>query len=427
MTDAPVGPERQPSPPPVAMRRNRNFRLLWTGQVLSDLGTQLGVLAYPLLIFAITGSPVIAGAVATVTSIVSFAVRLPAGALADRVNRRTTMIVCDAVRLVVLAGLAVGVFVEHTGTHHLRGGHAIAWQIVLVVAIIDRIGDTIFSPASTAALPKIVEGVQLEDAWAATEARQYAASLGGPALGGILFSVGAAVPFVGDALSYGASVLTSSLMTGDFDPEPTDAARKGLWREAFDGVRFIWHDALLRAVIFQSPLINFAISGVVFTVILGLRHSGTSPTLIGFTQAAIGTGGLLGAIAAPRLQGRLVLSQMVVLLTASGVVFTVVAAYLMPSPLIAIPIAVPFFLAPTANAALFAALLRETPEAMRGRVNNALIQASTGLAAFSPLIAGLLIAHESASWAMGAFAAAFAISTILALSLKGLRQAEAAA
>jgi predicted MFS family arabinose efflux permease len=141
----------------------------------------------------------------------------------------------------------------------------------------------------------------------------------------------------------------------------------------------------------------------------------------------MGTGGLLGAIAAPRLQGRLVLSQMVVLLTASGVVFTVVAAYLMPSPLIAIPIAVPFFLAPTANAALFAALLRETPEAMRGRVNNALIQASTGLAAFSPLIAGLLIAHESASWAMGAFAAAFAISTILALSLKGLRQAEAAA
>jgi MFS family permease len=412
---------------PLALRKNRNFQLLWTGQVLSDLGTQLGVLAYPLLIFAITGSPVIAGLVATVTSVVSFAVRLPAGALADRVNRRKTMIVCDCVRLTVLAGLAIGVLAEHTGTHYHRGGQAISWEIVLVVAIIDRVGDTIFSPSSTAALPKIVEGVQLEGAWAATEARQYAASLGGPALGGVLFSIGASIPFIGDAVSYGASVITSGLMRGDFDPETTEAPRKGLWREAFDGVRFIWHDALLRAVIFQSPLINFAFTGVVFTVILGLRHSGTSPTMIGLAQAGIGTGGLLGAIAAPRLQGRLTLSRMVLLVTGSGVVFTVVAALLMPSPLIAIPIAVPFFLAPAANAALFAAMLRETPEAMRGRINNALIQASTGLAALSPLVAGLLIAHASASWAMGSFAIAMAISTILALSLKGLRAAEAAA
>ncbi len=418
MEDSPVDHDQARRPPrttPLPLRLNRNFRLLWVGQVASDLGTQLGVLAYPLLIFALTKSPVIAGAVATVTSVVAFCVRLPAGALADRLNRRTTMIVCDTVRMIVLGGLAIGVAV-----------HAIAWEVVLVAAVIDRVGDTIFSPSSTAALPNIVDDVQLEGAWAATEARQYAAGLGGPALGGFLFSVGAAVPFVGDAVSYGASLLTSSLMSGDFDPKPAKGARKGLWSEAFDGVRYIWHDALLRAVVFQSPLINFAITGVVFTVVLGMRHAGTSTTVIGLTQAAIFAGGLLGALAAPRIQGRLTLSQMVVMLTGAGMVLTAVAAVLMPSPLIAIPIAVPFFLAPTANAGLFAALLRETPESMRGRVNNALIQASSGLAALSPLVAGLLIAHASANWAMGAFAAALGISTVLALGLKGLRQAEAA-
>jgi len=417
MEDTPVDEARRPDQPElVPLRRNRNFRLLWTGQVLSDLGSEFGFLAYPLLILALTGSPVIAGAVATVTSIVAFCVRLPAGALADRLDRRTTMIVSDGVRMVVLAGLALGV-----------GLHAISWEVVLIVAVIDRIGDTIFSPASTAALPSIVEGAQLEDAWAATEARQYAAGLAGPALGGLLFSVGAAIPFVGDSLSYGVSVLTSSRITGNFAPVPHDGPRKGLWSEAFDGMRYIWHDALLRAVIFQSPLINFAFQGIMITVILGLRHSGTSPVVIGLTQAAIMIGGLLGAIAAPRIQGRLTLSQMVLLLTAGGMVLTAVAALLMPSPLIAIPIAIPFFLAPTANAGLFAALLRETPESMRGRVNNALLQVSSGLAALSPLVAGLLIQHASASWAMGAFAAALGISTVLALSLKGLRQAEAAA
>jgi MFS family permease len=417
MADAVVDHEVPPPERPfVPLRRNRNFRLLWTGQVLSDLGSELGVLAYPLLIFALTGSTVIAGAVATVTSIVSFCVRLPAGALADRLNRRATMVMCDGIRMVVLAGFAIGVL-----------AHAVTWEAVLIVAIIDRVGDTIFSPSSTAALPTIVEGAQLEDAWAATEARQYAAGLSGPALGGLLFSVGAAVPFIGDAVSYGASLLTSSLMTGDFHPAATEGPRKGLWRESFDGVRVIWHNPLMRAVVVQAPLINFAFTGIMFTVILGLRHGGTSPSVIGLTQAAIMVGGLLGAVAAPRIQGRMSLSKMVVALTASGMAMTAVAAFLMPSPLIAIPLAVPFFLSPTANAMLFAALLRETAESMRGRVTNALLQAATGLAALSPLVAGLLIEQASSSWAMGAFAGTLGISTILALSLKGLRRAEAAA
>jgi MFS family permease len=390
--------------------------MLWTGQVLSDLGSGFGALAYPLLILALTHSPVIAGAVGTVTAVVAFGVRLPAGALADRLDRRKTMIVSDGVRTVVLAALAIAVAL-----------HAIVWPVVLLVAIIDRVGDTLFTPASTAALPSIVENEQLERAWAATEARQYAASLGGPALGGILFSLGRAVPFIGDTVSYGISVLTSSRITGRFSPTATEAHRNGLWREAFEGFRVIWHDALLRAVIIQAPLINFAFSGAIFTVTLGLRRNGSSATVVGLTQAAIMVGGLLGAIVAPSLQGRFALSRLVVLLTGVGTVFFAIAAMLIPSPLVALPLAVPLFVSPTSNAALFAAMLRRTPEAMRGRVNNALIQVATGLAALSPLIAGLFVEDVSSHWAMGAFAVALGVSAIMALTLKGLRQAEAAA
>jgi MFS family permease len=87
---------------------------------------------------------------------------------------------------------------------------------------------------------------------------------------------------------------------------------------------------------------------------------------------------------------------------------------------------VPLFLSPATNAALFAAMLRQTPEAMRGRVNNALIQVATGLAALAPLVAGLLVEDVSSHWAIGAFAVALAVSAVMALTLKGLRQAEAA-
>ncbi len=399
----------------VPLRRNRNFRLLWVGQVLSDLGSQFGALAYPLLILALTHSPVIAGVVGTATSVVAFAVRLPAGALADRMDRRTTMIVVDGVRTAVLLGLALAVAL-----------HEIVWPVVLFVAIVDRIGDTIFSPASTAALPEIVDDDQLEGAWAATEARQYAASLGGPALGGVLFSLGRAVPFIGDTISYGVSMLTSSAMKGSFQPAPKEGDRKGLWRESFEGFRLIRHDPLLRAVIVQAPLINFAFTGIVFTVTLSLQHHGTSASIIGLTQSAIMVGGLLGALVAPRFQGRFSLTQLVVVLTAGGAALFGVAAVLAPSPLMAAPIAIPFFLSPVTNAALFAAMLRKTPAEMRGRVNNALLQMATGLAALAPLVAGLLVAHTSPHWAMGAFALALSVSAVLAMTLKGLRNAEAA-
>jgi predicted MFS family arabinose efflux permease len=137
-------------------------------------------------------------------------------------------------------------------------------------------------------------------------------------------------------------------------------------------------------------------------------------------------GGLFGAIAAPKFQGRFSITQLVVALTAGGALLFGVAAILAPSPLMAIPIAIPFFISPVTNAALFGALLRKTPADMRGRVNNALLQVATGLAALSPLVAGLLVAHTSSHWAMGAFAPALSVSAVLAIFLKGLRNAEAA-
>jgi MFS family permease len=397
----------------VPLRRNRNFQLLWTGQVLSDLGSQIGALAYTLLVYALTKSAVIAGSVGTIVSVTAFAVRLPAGALADRYDHRRSMIVCDLIRAGVLAALAIGIV-----------AHVVTWPVVLLVATIDRVGDTFFFPASTAALPSVVDDAQLEGAWAATEARGYAANLAGPSIGGILYGIGRAVPFVGDAISYGISVLTSSAMKGDFAPPPSSAPRKGLWSEAFEGVRVMIHDDLLRAVIIQAPLINLGFSGVIYTVILGLRHGGVAPSVIGLTESGIVVGGLLGAIVAPRIQGRFTLHTLVVGITGIGAVTVAVAAVVMPSPLVAIPIAIPFFLAPTANAALFAVMLRRAPEAMRGRVNNAVIQAATGLATLAPVVSGLLVEHVSSNWAMGAFAAVLCVSAVMALSLRSLRSAE---
>src|SRR6202034_4648804 len=87
--------------------RNQGFRMLWIGQLLSDTGTDIGLLAYPLLILALTHSAVLAGVVGTARAITRLCLQLPAGALSDRFDRRLTMIICDSMRVVLLAVLGI--------------------------------------------------------------------------------------------------------------------------------------------------------------------------------------------------------------------------------------------------------------------------------------------------------------------------------
>ncbi len=390
------------SPTPVAtLRRNRNFQNLWVGQFLSDLGSAIGILAYPLLLLDLTRSTALAGTVATLASLAAFVVRLPAGSLADRVDRRRTMVITDAVRAVVLLALAVAV-----ATHH------VAWPVVLVVAIIDRLGDTIFNPTSTAILPVIIEDSQFETAVAANEGRQYAASMIGPALGGALFSAARAIPFVADAVSYGISTVTSLRLKGNF--RAAEAEHHGLWRESIDSLRYLWSDRVLRIVITQAPLINFAFNGIVISLVFAMRKYGYSAGLVGLAQAGIMIGGLLGALLAPRLRGHFTLHQIVAIFTTIGTGLFVLSAVLAPTPWMALPIGASAILAPTANAALMGELLRRTPDEMRGRATNAVTQAAMALAVLAPLAAGLALEHLSARAGVGIFAVAMAITAVIA-------------
>jgi MFS family permease len=401
-------------PRPLPLRRNHGFRMLWIGQLLSDSGSEVGMLAYPLLILALTHSAVLAGVVGTAREIALIGLQLPAGALSDRLDRRLTMIVCDSMRAAMLALLGVLIALDLA-----------SWPVVLVVSVIEGGASAIFTPASTAALPGIVPDSQLEDAWAATEARTWGAGLAGPVIGGVLFGLGRAVPFLADAISYGISFGTVSRIRGRFRPEKA-AGRKPLWREAADGLRFAWQVPILRGVMIRGPLVNFAFNGVLFTIILAMRQHGSSAVVIGLVQAAIMAGGVVGGVAAPRLQRRLSLRTLNTTNGLAGALLLGVAALLIPSPLVAVPLALLLVLAPAANAAMFAVMLRSTPEEMRGRVINTTGMVAMSLAAVAPLIAGLLVEHVSDAWAMGAFAATSAVAAVLYLTMPGAPPAEPA-
>lgn len=396
---------------PVPLRRNSGFRLLWIGQVLSETGTEAAFIAYPLLILVLTGSAAIAGVVGTVSLAVQLALGLPGGALSDRFDRRLTMIVCDSARAVALGVLTVLVF-----------AHLVAWPVVLAVSVVDGAASALFDPSAAAALPGIVADEQLEQAWALTEARTYGASLVGPALGGFLFGLGRAVPFFFDALSYVVSVGAVSRIRGNFRPATVEE-RRALWREAADGIRLVLRHPLLRAVLIQAPLLNFAFNGVFFTITVSLRQDGSAPAVIGLVQAGIAAGGLLGALAAAWLVRRLSMRPMVIGLNVAGALLFATAALILPSPLVAVPVAAAVLLAPAANAALTAAQMRAAPEHMRGRVTSTVFLGAVSLSALAPLVAGLLVQHFSGRWALVVFAAAIGAAAVLSVALSGFRAA----
>jgi hypothetical protein len=144
-------PAQDPATPPPP-RRNRDFLLLWSGQVVSTIGTRVSSLAYPLLVLALTGSPAEAG-IAGSAQTLPFLL-LPAGALVDRWNRKWVM------------------------------------------------------PVPTAALPNVVPQPQLATTVAQNQARDQGADLAGQPLGGVLFGVSQLLPFAVDAASYAVSFTT---------------------------------------------------------------------------------------------------------------------------------------------------------------------------------------------------------------------------
>jgi MFS family permease len=279
--------------------RNREFHLLWTSQSLSDLGGAVAQLALPLLVLDLTHSAVRAGVVGTVALVVAHAARLPSGVLADRIDRRRAMLACDVIRLVAFLTLAGAIA---TGRATLA--------VIIAVAVLDAASGALFNTAEHAALRSIVPPSQLPDAVARNEVRAYSAALAGPPLGGLLFGITHALPFLGNAISYLISFAGVALIRRPLQAE-RDEQPPGHAAALAEGLRFAFGNPFLRAVMIITAPLNFALSGVMFTIVVALQRHGVEPGVIGLTSTIVGVGGLAGAVAAPVLQRWLPLPRVI--------------------------------------------------------------------------------------------------------------------
>jgi MFS family permease len=269
------------------LRRNRDFVLLQAGQLLSSAGTQATGIAYPLLVLATTGSPAKAGLVGFARLAPSALLGLPTGALADRGDRRRLMIGADVLRAVALAALAVA----------LIAGDPPLWAI-LVVACLEGAGASVFGNAEPGVLRAVVPTAQMADAAGAQEVRRSVIWLSGPPLGGFLFGLGRAVPFVFDACSYAASTAALLAMRTPFQEERA-ADRAPLRAQIAEGLRFLWAMPFLRTCAALFCVGNFLIPAIVLTLIVQAHGQGLSGAETGLLLAIFGAATLVGSLVSP--------------------------------------------------------------------------------------------------------------------------------
>ncbi|WP_250030506.1 MFS transporter [Paractinoplanes maris] len=390
--------------------RNREFTLLWTSQSLSDLGGAIATLAIPLLVLDVTDSALQAGAVGTAAQVAKLVCRLPSGVLADLLNRRRAMLACDVIRLLAFVALAVAVATGHAGLTE-----------IVVVAIVDAACGSLFNTTEHAALRSIVPATQLPDAVARNEARSYGTSLAGPPLGGVLFGITAALPFIGNALSYLASLIGIALIRKPLQAEQRPH-HHGHGAALLEGLRFVFGNSFLRTVLIIAAPLNLALYGSMFTIIVTLQANGVTPGVIGLTETIVGAGGLAGALAAPALQRRLSFAVLIRGLCWAATLFLAVSALLTGSVAAAAPIALAIFVGPACNAALFGYQAAITPDHLQGRVLSVIFLFAMSAATAAPLLAGVFVTAWSPSASILLFAAAVSASASAATLAPAIRE-----
>ena len=370
--------------PDVPLRRNRDYMLVWAGQGVSELGSQISTVAYPLLVLALTHSPAKAGVVGLAATLPLPLLALPAGMLADHFDRKRLMLVCDAIRALALAALTIAVF-----------SGSVAYGVVAAVAFLDGSLLTVSFVTERGVLRRLVAPEQLSAAVAQNESVFYASSIVGPPVGGVLFAISRALPFLADAISYAFSATATLLTRARFQPDRREA-RGSLVAEFTSGLRWLWRRPLLRTCSLLGAVSNPTYRALYLLLVVLAKRHGASSDLIGVMFAMIAAGGLLGGLvassrfaaglsvrAAVRLDTWTCALLMPLLLIAQGTLFTALLVALIEVP------------APLFNSAVEGLRGTLAPEHMQGRVHAAAGTLSQSLGWAGPLLIGIALEQFS--------------------------------
>lgn len=383
----------------------RDLAIVLAGQGVSVFGSQISAVALPLLALELTGSAALAGTLLTATNLAYLGFGIPAGVLADRHDRRVLMIGCELVRMAALITIPVAMVFERL--------HPAQMYAALIAA---ACAEVLFSCAMSASLPRLAPPDRLSAAVAASSAVDAGSRVVAPGIAGLILQLGrnaafgAAIAFVIDAATYGASAVSLGLVRTDLRPVVGPGAPAhpiaALWRDMAGGLAFFWRDRRLRAIAVLVAGSNLFVGAVYLSVVVRARDDlGASPGEIGAMFSVMAGAALVGSWAAGRVTRRYRLGPVLAGSLGCVAIALVVMASAHHLAVLFAGVAVMYVAVPVFNVAQVSYRLSLIPSALQGRVTGAIRSVAVGVSTLATPLGGVLIDRMGSAYHLGVAAA----------------------
>ncbi|MDG9676231.1 MFS transporter [Micromonospora sp. DH14] len=321
MTTATRG-DRTDVRPTGGLLRHRDFRLLWAGQAVSSVGSNVTTVALPLVAVAVLDAGTFQVAVLTAAAWLPWLlIGLPAGAWVDRLPRRPVMVVCDLLCAAAFLSVPLAALLDRLTVGQL-----------LVVALGAGAARVFFETADQVYLPVLLRPEQLPEGNAKLQATQTVSYVVGPGLAGLIAQlIGAVAALVLDALTFLLSAVFL-LRIRTREPRVRRAQRsRSLRRDITEGLRFVIRDPYLRVLTVFGAASNIGLTGYQAVLVVFLvRELRLEPGLVGGLVGVMSAGGIIGALFATTVARRCGTARALL-----------VAAALTGPPALLIPLAAP--------------------------------------------------------------------------------------
>ncbi|MDT0346842.1 MFS transporter [Streptomyces litchfieldiae] len=373
------------------------FWKLWSAGAVSNLGQGASAVAFPWLATTLTTNAFLVALTGVAIRLPWLLFSLPAGALADRLDRRHLMLSMSAARALIVGTVALLVALD-TMSLPLLCGCALALGFA----------EVLFDNTSQVLLPSVVS----RDRLAAANGRLMATQMVSdeflaPPLGGALIGLSLAAPFAFDATTAAVSVLLLLLLRGRFRArvEPTAGAngqaapRRSMRAEIAEGVRWLWGHAVLRRLAISLAVINGATAGAMAVHVLYAQEVlGLGPLGFALLSSAAGVGGLLGGVLAGGVTRRIGPGRSLLVLLAIEVTAYGTAAFASNAYLVGAAMGATGFGAVLWNVTTVS--LRQTiiPDRLLGRVNSVYRLLGWGSMPLGMAAGGGLVTLVEAEW-----------------------------
>ena len=370
---------------PLRALRHRNFRLFFAGQLISLCGTWMQQVAQSWLIYRLTHSALLLGFVGFAGQIPSFLFGPLGGDVADRFDRRKTIIITQTLSMIlafVLAALTLGNVIRQ-------------WEIFVLAALLGVV-NAFDVPVRQAFLVQMVEREDLMNAIALNSSMFNGARIVGPAVAGLLVAaIGEGWCFFANAVSYIAVIIGLVMMT---TPALTHRTLTGSpLLNMMEGFRYVVHTAPIRALLLLLGLASFA--GMPYTVLMpvfadDIMHAGARG--LGILMGASGAGALIGSI---MLAMRSTVRGLGTWVGAAATLFGVTAIAfsfsrnLALSCVLLVLVGIGMMVQTASSNTLIQSMV---PDALRGRVMAVYAMMFVGLGPIGALVAGSLAQHIGA-------------------------------